>query len=167
MIDGTEFDSSYSRGSPTNFAPNQVIKGWTEAMQLMVEGDKWELYIPSELAYGTRGSPPKIGPDETLVFTIEMIEILGEKQLACSIESLIDETKEATDSGCSEKIVAYVEKTKQKHGGLIGYQKEAGRLNKMRKGPKMKKELLDWIKTRIYILDQMIQYEIVKSEEEL
>ena len=46
LIDGTEFDSSYKRGSPTTFAPNQVIKGWTEAMQLMVEGDKWELYIP-------------------------------------------------------------------------------------------------------------------------
>ena len=57
LIDGTEFDSSYSRGSPTTFAPNQVIKGWTEAMQLMVEGDKWELYIPSDLAYGERGSP--------------------------------------------------------------------------------------------------------------
>lgn len=50
LIDGTEFDSSYKRGQPTTFAPNQVIKGWTEAMQLMVEGDKWEMYIPSELA---------------------------------------------------------------------------------------------------------------------
>ena len=52
LIDGREFDSSYSRGSPATFAPNQVIKGWTEAMQLMKEGDHWELYIPSELAYG-------------------------------------------------------------------------------------------------------------------
>jgi FKBP-type peptidyl-prolyl cis-trans isomerase FklB len=54
LIDGTEFDSSYTRGKPTTFAPNQVIKGWTEAMQLMKEGDKFELYIPSELAYGDR-----------------------------------------------------------------------------------------------------------------
>merc|ERR1719319_787169 len=54
LMDGTEFDSSYSRGTPSTFAPNQVIKGWTEAMQLMAEGDKWELYIPSELAYGDR-----------------------------------------------------------------------------------------------------------------
>jgi len=61
LIDGTVFDSSYDRGSPTAFAPNQVIKGWTEAMQLMVEGDQWEMYIPSDLAYGDRGSPPKIG----------------------------------------------------------------------------------------------------------
>jgi FKBP-type peptidyl-prolyl cis-trans isomerase FklB len=52
LIDGREFDSSYSRGMPATFAPNQVIKGWTEAMQLMKEGDHWELYIPSELAYG-------------------------------------------------------------------------------------------------------------------
>ena len=58
LIDGTVFDSSYDRGSPTDFAPNQVIKGWTEAMQLMVEGDKWRMFIPSELAYGERGSPP-------------------------------------------------------------------------------------------------------------
>ena len=61
---GPKFDSSYDRGSPTTFAPNQVIKGWTEAMQLMVEGDKWELYIPSDLAYGDRGRPPKIGGGE-------------------------------------------------------------------------------------------------------
>ena len=55
LIDGTQFDSSYDRGSPTTFAPNQVIRGWTEAMQLMVEGDKWELYIPSELGKATLG----------------------------------------------------------------------------------------------------------------
>jgi len=60
LINGETFDSSYDRGSPTDFAPNQVIKGWTEAMQLMVEGDKWEMYIPSELGYGDSGSPPKI-----------------------------------------------------------------------------------------------------------
>jgi len=78
-MDGTGFDSSYSRGEPTNFAPNQVIKAWTEAMQIMVEGEKWELYIPSDLAYGDRGSPPKIPGDSAMVFTIEMIEIQGEK----------------------------------------------------------------------------------------
>jgi FKBP-type peptidyl-prolyl cis-trans isomerase FklB len=56
LISGDVFDSSYARGEPTTFAPNQVIKGWTEAMQLMVEGDKWELTIPSEMAYGERGT---------------------------------------------------------------------------------------------------------------
>merc|ERR1712066_1040237 len=79
LIDGKEFDSSYKRGEPTSFAPNQVIKGWTEAMQLMVEGDKWEMYIPSDLAYGDRGSPPKIGGGDVLIFTIEIIKIKGNK----------------------------------------------------------------------------------------
>mmetsp|Transcript_642 Transcript_642/g.1322 ORF Transcript_642/g.1322 Transcript_642/m.1322 type:complete len:156 (-) Transcript_642:70-537(-) len=77
---GPKFDSSYDRGSPTTFAPNQVIKGWTEAMQLMVEGDKWELYIPSDMAYGDRGRPPKIGGGDCLVFTIEIIKIKGGKK---------------------------------------------------------------------------------------
>jgi FKBP-type peptidyl-prolyl cis-trans isomerase len=58
LIDGTEFDSSYGRGEPTDFAPNQVIKGWTEAMQLMVEGDKWEMYIPSDLGCEHNNSSP-------------------------------------------------------------------------------------------------------------
>merc|ERR1711972_1029380 len=70
---------SYDRGSPTTFAPNQVIKGWTEAMQLMVEGDKWELYIPSDMAYGDRGRPPKIDGGACLIFTIEIIKIKGAK----------------------------------------------------------------------------------------
>ena len=69
---GKKFDSSYDRGSPTAFAPNQVISGWTEAMQLMVEGDKWELYIPSDLAYGYSGRVAGC-----LVFTMEIIKIKG------------------------------------------------------------------------------------------
>jgi len=77
LLDGTEFDSSYKRGQPTTFAPNQVIKGWTEAMQLMVQGDKWEMYIPMELAYGPGGKPPKIPPAATLVFIMEIVKIKG------------------------------------------------------------------------------------------
>eukprot|EP01047_Picozoa_sp_COSAG01_P002930 COSAG01_NODE_82_length_27810_cov_36.968352_18_plen_331_part_00 len=69
---GKKFDSSYDRGSATTFAPNQVIKGWTEAMQLMVEGDKWEMFIPSKLAYGDSGRVAGC-----LVFTMEMIKING------------------------------------------------------------------------------------------
>jgi len=72
---GKKFDSSYDRGSPTTFAPNQVIKGWTEAMQLMVEGDKWEMYIPSDLAYGDTGRVPGC-----LVFTMEILKINGAKK---------------------------------------------------------------------------------------
>lgn len=77
LIDGTVFDSSYKRGSPAYFAPNQVIKGWTEAMQLMKEGDTWELYLPSELAYGDHGAGRDIPPGAVLIFTLEMIEVLG------------------------------------------------------------------------------------------
>eukprot|EP00241_Pyramimonas_parkeae_P009770 CAMPEP_0114246852 /NCGR_PEP_ID=MMETSP0058-20121206/12699_1 /TAXON_ID=36894 /ORGANISM="Pyramimonas parkeae, CCMP726" /LENGTH=143 /DNA_ID=CAMNT_0001360097 /DNA_START=117 /DNA_END=548 /DNA_ORIENTATION=- len=79
FVDGNIFDSSVQRGRPSDFAPNQVIKGWTEAMQMMVEGDKWELYVPSDLAYGDRGRPPKIGGGDTLIFTIELMEIKGDK----------------------------------------------------------------------------------------
>ncbi|RLD63783.1 MAG: FKBP-type peptidyl-prolyl cis-trans isomerase [Bacteroidetes bacterium] len=75
LIDGTVFDSSYDRGEPATFPVNGVIKGWTEALQLMPVGSKWELYIPSELAYGSRGAGQVIGPDATLVFEIELISI--------------------------------------------------------------------------------------------
>jgi FKBP-type peptidyl-prolyl cis-trans isomerase len=74
-IDGTEFDSSYSRNEPTSFAVNGVIAGWTEALQLMKEGAKWQLFIPANLAYGERGAGGKIGPSETLVFEVELISV--------------------------------------------------------------------------------------------
>lgn len=80
LIDGTEFDLSYKRGQPTTFAPNQVIKGWTEAMQLMGEGDKWELYVPSELAYGDRQRGQHITPGAVLVFEIEILEVKGDSK---------------------------------------------------------------------------------------
>eukprot|EP01062_Namystynia_karyoxenos_P046967 TRINITY_DN3531_c1_g1_i1.p1 TRINITY_DN3531_c1_g1~~TRINITY_DN3531_c1_g1_i1.p1 ORF type:complete len:326 (+),score=133.11 TRINITY_DN3531_c1_g1_i1:80-979(+) len=79
---GKKFDSSYDRGSPTSFSPNGVIPGWTEAMQLMVEGDKWELFIPSELGYGDKGQPPDIGGGDVLVFTMELLRIDGESKPA-------------------------------------------------------------------------------------
>lgn len=76
LIDGTEFDSSYKRGTPATFPVTGVIKGWIEALRLMNVGDKFELAIPSELAYGKRGSGSKIGPDTTLLFDVELIEIV-------------------------------------------------------------------------------------------
>ncbi len=73
LIDGTEFDSSHSRGKPASFPVTGVIPGWTEALQLMKEGAKWELYIPSNLAYGVTGTPGAIGPNATLVFEVELL----------------------------------------------------------------------------------------------
>ena len=75
LIDGTEFDSSYKRKQPATFPVNRVIGGWTEALQLMKEGDKWQLFIPSDLAYGERGSGPDIGPNEVLIFDIELLKV--------------------------------------------------------------------------------------------
>jgi len=79
---GKQFDSSYDRGDPTEFAPNQVIKGWTIALQEMVEGDKWELYIPSDLAYGESGAGKDIPGGEPLQFIIELIKIEGKDRLS-------------------------------------------------------------------------------------
>eukprot|EP00956_Cyclotella_meneghiniana_P042310 scaffold248416_cov111-Cyclotella_meneghiniana.AAC.1 len=78
LIDGTEFDSSYKRGEPLSFAPNQVIRGWTEAMQLMKEGSKWELYIPSELAYGEQGAGGVIPGGAALIFEMELLKVKGD-----------------------------------------------------------------------------------------
>ena len=75
LIDGTEFDSSYSRNEPTTFRVNQVIKGWTEALQLMPVGSKWMVYIPQELAYGTNGAGDLIKPFSALIFEVELLEI--------------------------------------------------------------------------------------------
>ncbi len=75
LIDGTEFDSSYKRGQPATFPVGQVIKGWTEALQLMPVGSKWELFIPSEMAYGPRGPTPAIGANSTLIFEVELLSI--------------------------------------------------------------------------------------------
>lgn len=76
LLDGTEFDSSFKRGKPAQFGVGGVIKGWTEALQLMQPGAKWKLYIPSELAYGDRGSRPAIGPNATLIFEVDLLEVL-------------------------------------------------------------------------------------------
>lgn len=76
LIDGTEFDSSYKRKEPATFRANQVIKGWTEALTMMPVGSKWELYIPSDLAYGTRETGGDIKPYSALIFEVELLEIV-------------------------------------------------------------------------------------------
>jgi len=75
LIDGTEFDSSYKRGQPATFPVSGVIKGWTEALQLMKPGAKYQLFIPSSLAYGDRGAGRDIGPDSTLIFEVELLDV--------------------------------------------------------------------------------------------
>jgi len=79
LINGTVFDSSVQRGEPITFAVNQVIPGWTEALQLMKEGDKWQLFIPSKLAYGERGAGGQIGPNATLIFEVELLAVEAPK----------------------------------------------------------------------------------------
>jgi FKBP-type peptidyl-prolyl cis-trans isomerase FklB len=77
FIDGKEFDSSYKRGQPATFPVNGVIKGWTEALQLMSVGSKWQLFVPADLAYGARGAGADIGPNATLIFDVELLSIQG------------------------------------------------------------------------------------------
>lgn len=76
LIDGTVFDSSVERGVPASFGVTQVIPGWVEALQLMHEGDKWRLYIPSDLAYGPNGAGGVIGPNMTLIFDVELLHVI-------------------------------------------------------------------------------------------
>lgn len=76
LIDGTVFDSSVQRGEPATFPVNGVIQGWVEALQMMTTGSKWRLYVPSDLAYGDRGAGGAIGPNTTLIFEVELLEIV-------------------------------------------------------------------------------------------
>jgi FKBP-type peptidyl-prolyl cis-trans isomerase FklB len=82
LISGKEFDSSYKRGQPASFPVGGVIKGWTEALQLMPVGSKWQLFVPADLAYGERGAGADIGPDATLIFEVELLSIQNKDKAA-------------------------------------------------------------------------------------
>ncbi len=75
LVNGTEFDSSDQHGGPASFGVSQVIPGWTEALKLMPEGSSWEIYVPSNLAYGDQGAPPVIGPNEALIFKVTLLKV--------------------------------------------------------------------------------------------
>ena len=77
LPDGSEFDSSYQRGQPATFQVDRVVAGWTEALQLMPVGSKWLLYLPPNLGYGERGAPPRIGPNQVLIFEVELLKVEG------------------------------------------------------------------------------------------
>ncbi len=97
LIDGKEFDSSYKRGKPATFGVSQVIKGWTEALQLMPVGSKWQLFIPSSLAYGPRGAGAEIGPDSTLIFEVELLSIQQKKDDKAKDEKKEDKSEPKKD----------------------------------------------------------------------
>jgi FKBP-type peptidyl-prolyl cis-trans isomerase len=104
LIDGTEFDSSYKRGKPASFAVNQVIPGWTEALQLMKEGDKWQLVVPAKLGYGDRGVPGgKIGPNATLIFDIELISVNPVEEDKASVEEGADSQPTTDEKSASQQ----------------------------------------------------------------
>jgi FKBP-type peptidyl-prolyl cis-trans isomerase len=84
LVDGTEFDSSHKRGQPVSFGVNQVIPGWTEALQLMSPGAKWKLYIPADLAYGPAGAGDMIGPNSALIFEVELLSVQPQEEEADS-----------------------------------------------------------------------------------
>jgi len=141
-----EFDSSYKRGQPTEFAPNQVIKGWTEAMQKMVEGDKWEMYIPSELGYGESGSGAKIKGGDMLIFRMEILEILGGKKrkYKCDVK-----TKENCEDGevkviaeWGPKDVAAIEAEVKRVDALLGGTLKKGEREKLVEPQAMLKKVL-------------------------
>jgi len=93
LINGTEFDSSYKRGQPATFAVNGVIKGWTEALQLMPVGSKWQLFIPSDLAYGDHAASAVITPNSTLIFEVELLSIKRPEKTADKPEEKKPEEK--------------------------------------------------------------------------
>lgn len=108
LIDGSEFDSSYKRGEPATFPAGGLIKGWTEALLLMQVGDKWELTIPSDIAYGERGAGGVIPPNATLVFDIELLGIKSEADLMAE--------RDAAMAGFKNEQAAFLEENAEKGG---------------------------------------------------
>lgn len=154
LIDGLIFDGS--RGEPTTFAPNQVIKGWTEAMQLMVEGDKWELYVPSELGYGDDGSPPKIKGGDALIFEMEIVKI----KFDCDPLSF---------KGCSKVEKAFAAKAKRDYGLDPDFIEEGiseleGIRRKLAEKKNWKKSSREMLERKLKILRKLLEKAVMEDE---
>jgi len=149
LIDGTVFDSTYDQNKPKSFIPHDVIDGWTEAMQLMVVGDKWEMYIPSNLAYGKAGSPPHIKAGDAVIFKFEIIEI--EKDSAPTTLCDIFNTRTCNDD--EKKYITTTEK------GLGGYSEVIEAQMTMIRNSNLLTDSHEprkhWAIRRIHILDQL------------
>ena len=160
LIDGHVFDSSLERGEPLRVAPSQVIDGWAEAMHRMVQGDKWELFVPSELGYGERGHPPDIPGHAVLIFTLEMVEIDCEQKvpaLKCQV---------ATGELCSERELGYMAKIKTWTAEKIA--NELMRLSKiLDEGTPIREDLREWVIRREYLLKHFLAEATTSSEDEL
>ena len=128
LIDGTKFDSSYDHpgAQPLQRPANRLIPGWTEALQLMKVGSKWELYIPSQLAYGERGSPPKIGPDEALVFEMELLDVKAPEPAPAPPATATGKTNESVVSG---EIIKVPSAEEMKKGAKIEVIKQSDLTN--------------------------------------
>jgi len=160
LIDGTLFDSSHPKKIPTIFKPNQVIKGWKEALQLMVKGDKWELYVPSELAYGEEGHRSIIPPNAVLIFQIELVKIKGDMIPAVKCDPF-------TYNGCDEKETKWLTKLAGKFQEKKKlYQDERERLLLMSES-RMQANLKEWLTRRISLLTEIIKGDFGKAKEEL
>eukprot|EP01065_Artemidia_motanka_P051659 TRINITY_DN9142_c0_g3_i1.p2 TRINITY_DN9142_c0_g3~~TRINITY_DN9142_c0_g3_i1.p2 ORF type:complete len:322 (+),score=122.98 TRINITY_DN9142_c0_g3_i1:46-1011(+) len=161
--EGVMFDSSYSRGKPSTFAPNSVIKGWEEALQLMVEGDKWELFIPSEMAYGDEGGGGgRIKPGDALKFTVELLSIDGEKVLTAAEKERQEEVEKVAElarlqsrppcspfgrSNCMEKDRLFLDLVEDKGLAVI-----TRRLRELESTAAKDQTDAEWRRRRVHIL---------------
>jgi hypothetical protein len=157
-MNGEVFDSSVDRDTPVDLAPSDVIPGWTEILQLMVEGDKFEAYIPSDLAYGPRGAPPTIGPDQALIFTIELIKIKGERE-----EALLCDPRTLED--CDERERIFILKMLDKSSKGFDLDSELKRLSVLQNGV-MNKDLNTWFKKRAFILTKLLRSDTKEQTQE-
>eukprot|EP00933_Yihiella_yeosuensis_P021432 TRINITY_DN1694_c5_g1_i1.p1 TRINITY_DN1694_c5_g1~~TRINITY_DN1694_c5_g1_i1.p1 ORF type:complete len:246 (-),score=54.98 TRINITY_DN1694_c5_g1_i1:38-775(-) len=155
--DGEKMDSTYDRSEPMVLQPNMLVpgQGMSFALQMMVEGDKWEVALPAELGYGAAGSTGKVAPGDALFFTIELLEIKGESVPAMRC----DDVKDLKD--CNDDAKKYVKKQREKEGSAL--QAELERLSGMT-GNAVKPDKQQWLHRRIKILKSLVQEKATNAE---